>query len=79
MYIGRGHSCQERKEGVIELDQGAKDMNGSTPTQQSTIPWSSLLRQHPRQCSTLQLSQQGWGNYQELSCSLSIGPYQEGV
>ena len=24
-----------------------------------------------RQCLTLQLTQQGWGNYQELSCSLS--------
>jgi len=24
----------------------------STPTQQPTIPWSSLLRQRPRQCST---------------------------
>jgi len=44
----------------------------STPTQQPTLLWSSLLRQRPRQCSTLQLTQQSWGNYQELSRSLSI-------
>ena len=30
-----------------------KDVKRSTPTQQPTIPWSSLLRQRPRQCSTL--------------------------
>ena len=46
-----------------------KDVKRSTPTQQPTIPWSSLLRQCPRQRLTLQLTQQGWGNYQELSCS----------
>jgi len=28
----------------------------STPTQQPTIPWSSLLQLSPRQCHTLQLS-----------------------
>ena len=33
------------------------DVKRSTPTQQPTIPWSSLLRQRPRQCSTLQLTQ----------------------
>ena len=48
-----------------------KDVKRSTPTQQPTIPWSSLLQQRPRQCSTLRLTPQGWGNYQELSCSLS--------
>jgi len=48
------------------------DVTRSTPTQQPTIPWSRLLRQRPRQCCTLQLTQQDWGNYQELSCSLSI-------
>ena len=51
--------------------QASTDVKRSVPTQQPTIPWSSLLRQRPRQCSTLQLTQQGWGNYQELSCSLS--------
>ena len=50
----------------------SRDVKRSTPTQQPTIPWSSLLRQRPRQCSTLQLTQQGWGDYQELSCSLSL-------
>jgi len=49
-----------------------RDAKRNTPTQQPTILWSSLLRQRPRQCSTLQLTQQGWGNYQELSCSLSL-------
>jgi len=48
-----------------------KNAKRSTPTQHPTTPWSSLLRQRPRQCSTLLLTQQGWGNYQELSCSLS--------
>jgi len=50
----------------------SKHVQRSTPTQQPTIPWSSLLRQRPRQCLTLRLTQQGWENYQELSCSLSI-------
>ena len=54
-------------------------MKRSTSTQQPTIPWSSLLRQRPRQCSTLQLTQQGWGNYQELSCSLSGSPWRRWV
>jgi len=53
--------------------RGAKDVKRSTPTQQPTIPWSSLVRQRTRQCSTLQLTQQGRANYQELSCSLSGG------
>jgi len=48
------------------------DVQISTPTQQPTNPWSSLLRQRPRQCLTLQLTQQGCGKYQELSCSLSL-------
>jgi len=55
--------------------QPSKDVKRSTPTQQPTIPWSSLLRQRPRQCSRLQLTQQGWENYQQLFCSLS--PYSE--
>ena len=33
-----------------------KDVKRSTPTQQPTIPWSSLLQQSPWQCRTLQLS-----------------------
>ena len=53
----------------------AKDVKRSTPTQQPTIPWSSLLRQRPRQCSTLQLTQQDWENYQEISCSLSVASF----
>jgi len=36
---------------------GSKDVKRNTPTQQPTIPWLSLLRQRPRQCSTLQLTQ----------------------
>ena len=48
-----------------------KDVKISTPTQHPTIPWSSLLRQRPRHCSTLQMTQQGWGNYQELFCGIS--------
>jgi len=52
--------------------QLAKDVKRSTQTQQPTIPWPSLLRQRPRQCSTLQRTQLGWGNYQELSCSLTL-------
>ena len=40
------------------VNMQAKDVERSTPTQQPTIPWSSLLRQRPWQCSTLQLTQQ---------------------
>ena len=47
-----------------------KDVKISTPTQHPTIPWSSLLRQRPRQCLSLQLTQQGWRNYQEISSGL---------
>jgi len=53
----------------------SRDVKRSTPTQHPTIPWSSLLRQRTRQCSTLQLTQQGWGNYQEPSGSLSLYGY----
>jgi len=43
----------------IHTSSPPMDVKRSTPTQQPTIPWSSLLRQRPRQCSTLQLTQQG--------------------
>ena len=52
-----------------------KDAKRSTPTQQPPTPWSSLLRQRPRQCLTLQLTHQGWRNYQKLSCSVSTCTY----
>jgi len=53
-----------------------RDVKRGTPTQQPTIPWSSLLRQRPRQCSTLQLTQQGggllcWSASLHISCGTS--------
>ena len=54
----------------------SRDVKRSTPTQQPTIPWPSLLRQRPRQCSTLQLTQQGggllcWSASLHISCGTS--------
>ena len=42
-----------------------------TMDEASSLSWTLPQEASPRQCSTLQLTPQGWGNYQELSCSLS--------
>jgi len=55
-----GHTLRERTElPPAWFESQPRDVKRSTLTQQPTIPWSSLLRQRPRQRSTLQLTQQG--------------------